>query len=509
IQSEPAAFLKIAPEVLRIVRDESAAATASARLLLAADRAQVQFSNDANQPLSYGLNSKLIKDNCILTEQTWKVGGMYDKAISQIVFWLNKAEEVAENPQQQKVIQTLAGYYQSGDLRTFDNYCIEWVADVNSMVDFVNGFTEVYGDPLGIKASWEALANFKNIAATKRTEKLSNNAQWFEDNAPVEPRFRKETVKGITAKVITVAVLGGDCYPATPIGINLPNANWIRTQHGSKSVTLENITEAYDQASMNSGFTQEFYWSDIERARAKEFGTLTGNLHTDLHECLGHASGKMLAGVSKDNLKAYGSTIEEARADLFALYYIADPKMVELGLLPNDSAYMTEFYTYITNGLMTQLTRIKTGKDIEEAHMRNRSLIAHWCYEKGKAENVIEFKEKDGKTCVVVNDYTKLRKLFGDLLKEIQTIVSTGNYTAARELVEKYGVKVDKKLHSEILARYEKLKVKPYKGFVNPVYTAKTNKSGKITAIEIAYGENYIEQQLRYSKEFGVLPVNN
>ncbi|GHV45373.1 dihydrofolate reductase [Bacteroidia bacterium] len=464
---------------------------------------------NANQPLSYGLNSQLTKENGQLVERVWKVGGMYDKAIAQIVFWLNKAVEVAENEQQKKVIETLVSFYQSGDLKTFDQYCIDWVADVNSLTDFVCGFTEVYGDPLGIKASWEAIANFKNIAATQRTEKLSQNAQWFEDNAPVDPRFRKEEVKGITAKVITIAMLGGDCYPATPIGINLPNANWIRAQHGSKSVTLENITEAYDQASLNSGFAQEFYYSDAERARAKEYGSLTGNLHTDLHECLGHASGKLLPGISKDNLKAYGSTIEEARADLFALYYIADPKMVELGLLPNDSAYMTEFYTYIMNGLMTQLTRIKPGKDIEEAHMRNRSLIAHWCYEHGKAENVIEFKEKEGKTYVAVNDYAKLRTLFGSLLKEIQTITSTGNFTAARELVEKYGVKVDQNLLSQVLERYATLKVKPYKGFVNPVYTAKTDKQGKIVDIQISYNENYIEQQLRYSKEYGVLPVKN
>ncbi|MDR1652259.1 MAG: dipeptidyl peptidase 3 [Prevotellaceae bacterium] len=464
---------------------------------------------DINQPLSYGLNSKLVKENGQLVEKTWKVGGMYDKAISQIIFWLNKAAEIAENPQQKKVIETLVDYYQTGDLQTFDHYCIDWVADVNSLVDFINGFTEVYGDPLGIKASWEAVTNFKNIAATKRTEQLSSNAQWFEDNAPIDPRFRKETVKGITAKVITVAMLGGDCYPSTPIGINLPNANWIRSQHGSKSVTMENITEAYDQASLNSGFAQEFYWSDTERARAKEYGPLTGNLHTDLHECLGHASGKLEAGVSKDNLKAYGSTIEEARADLFALYYIADPKMVELGLLPNDSAYMTEFYTYIMNGLMTQLTRIKPGKDIEEAHMRNRALIAHWCYEQGKAENIIEFKEKDGKTYVVVNDYDKLRTLFGHLLKEVQTITSTGNFAAARSLVETYGVKVNQTLLNQVIERYATLKIKPYKGFVNPVYTAKTDKNGKIIDIEVAYTENYTEQQLRYSKEYGFLPVNN
>jgi dipeptidyl-peptidase-3 len=464
---------------------------------------------DVNQPLSYGLNSKLIKENGQLVEKTWKVGGMYDKAISKIVFWLTKAAEVAENEQQKKVINTLISYYQSGNLKTFDDYCTEWVKDVNSQVDFVCGFTEVYGDPLGIKASWEAIANFKNIGATKRTETISKNAQWFEDNAPVEPRFRKEKVTGITAKVITIAMLGGDCYPSTPIGINLPNANWIRAQYGSKSVTLENITEAYDQASLNSGSAAEFYWSDVERARAKEYGTLTSNMHTDLHECLGHASGKLLPGISKDNLKAYGSTIEEARADLFALYYIADKKMVELGLLPNDSAYMTEFYTYIMNGLMTQLTRIKPGKDIEEAHMRNRSLIAHWCYEKGKAENVIEFKQRDGKTYVAVNDYPKLRTLFGNLLKEIQTITSTGDFSAARDLVETYGVKVDKDLHNEVLARYEKLKLAPYKGFVNPVLAAKTDKNGKITAIEVSYSENYVEQQLRYSKEYSFLPVMN
>ncbi|MCL1868190.1 MAG: dipeptidyl peptidase 3 [Paludibacter sp.] len=457
------------------------------------------------QPVSYGLNSKLIKGNDSLQEKAWKIGGMYSEAIEKIVENLSKAKQFAENEQQKVVIGKLIDFYTTADLKTFDDYSIEWVKETAGMVDFINGFTEVYGDPLGIKASWESVVNFKNIAATKRTETISANAQWFEDNAPINPEFRKEEVKGVTAKVITVTMLGGDCYPSTPIGINLPNANWIRAQFGSKSVTMENITEAYDRAALKSGFADEFYWSDYERNIVKEYGSLTSNLHTDLHECLGHASGKLKAGISKDNLKAYGSTIEEARADLFALYYIADPKMIELNLLPNDSAFKAEYYTYIMNGLMTQLTRILPDKNIEEAHMRNRSLIAHWVYERGKAENVVEFKQKDGKTYVVINDYAKLRTLFGELLNQIQTITSTGDFEAARSLVEQYGVKVDKTLHAQVLERYKKLNLAPYKGFVNPVFTAKTDKNGNITDVTISYTENYVEQQLRYSKQYSFL----
>lgn len=465
---------------------------------------KMKKSNET-QPVSYGLNSKLTKENDSIFEKQWHIGGMYSAAIEKIVDNLSKAKNVAENDQQKVVIDKLIDFYTTADLKTYDDYSIEWVKETAGMVDFINGFTEVYGDPLGIKASWESVVNFKNIAATKRAETISANAQWFEDNAPIDPKFRKEEVKGVTAKVITVTMLGGDCYPSTPIGINLPNANWIRAQYGSKSVTMENIIAAYDRAALNNGFAEEFYWSDYERNIVKEYGSLTSNLHTDLHECLGHASGKLLAGISKDNLKAYGSTIEEARADLFALYYIADPKMLELKLLPNDSAYKAEYYTYMMNGLMTQLTRILPDNNIEEAHMRNRALIANWVYERGKAENVVEFKQKDGKTYVVVNDYAKLRTFFGELLNQIQTITSTGNYQVARLLVEQYGVKVDKTLHVQILERYKQLNLAPYKGFVNPVFTAKTDKEGNITNVTISYTENYVEQQLRYSKQYSFL----
>lgn len=460
-------------------------------------------------PISYGLNSKLVKENGQLVEKTYKIGGMYGPALEKIVYWLGEAVKVAENNQQRDVINTLIKYYQTGDLRTYNEYSIKWVEDVNSQVDFINGFTETYGDALGLKASWESIVNFKNVQATKRTELISANAQWFEDNAPIAPKYRKEEVKGITAKVITAAILGGDCYPATPIGVNLPNANWIRASHGSKSVTIDNITEAYNEVSLKSGFADEFMWSDTEREIAREYGSITDNLHTDLHECLGHASGKLLPGVSKDNLKAYASTIEEARADLFALYYIADSKIVELGLLPNDSAYKAEYYKFMMNGLMTQLTRIKPGNNIEEAHMRNRQLIASWVYEKGKPENVVEKRVKDGKTYMVINDYDKLRKLFGDLLFEVQHITSTGNFDAARKLVETYAVKVDPELHKEILDRYAKLNLAPYKGFVNPVYTLEKDKNGKVIDISLSYGEGYIEQQLRYSKNYSFLPTFN
>ena len=464
--------------------------------------------NDST-PISYGLNSKLVKENGKLIEKTYKVGGMYSEALSRIAGWLEKAATVAENDQQRKVINTLIEFNRTGDLKTFDKYCIDWVKDLNSQVDFVNGFTESYGDPLGMKASWESMVNFKNIEATKRTAIISKNAQWFENNSPVDPKYKKEKVKGVSAKVITAAMLGGDCYPATPIGVNLPNANWIRAQYGSKSVTIENITEAYDQASLGNGFAEEFMWSDAERERAKEYASMTNNLHTDLHECLGHGSGKLLPGVDPDALKAYGSTIEEARADLFGLYYMGDPKIVELGLLPNKEAYKAEYYQFLMNGLMTQLTRIKPGKSIEEAHMRNRQLIAGWVYEKGKAENVIEFKVRDGKTYVVVNDYEKVRKLFGQLLAEIQRIKSTGDFAGGRDLVEKYAVKVDGKLHAEVLNRYEKLNLAPYRGFVNPVYSLVKNKKGEITDVTISYNENYIDQHLRYSKEFSSLPTYN
>lgn len=464
--------------------------------------------NDAT-PVSYGLNSKVVKKDGVVAEQVWKQGGMYDKAITRIIGWLEKAAGVAENEQQKAVINTLIDFYKTGDLKTFDDYSIKWVSDTSSHVDFVNGFIETYADPLGMKGSWESIVNFKNIEATKRTETISANAQWFEDNSPIDPRFKKSEVKGVSAKVITAAILGGDCYPATPIGINLPNSNWIRAQHGSKSVTIENITYAYDKAAEGNGFNEEFMWSDDERALSKKYGSLTDNLHTDLHECLGHGSGKLLPGVDGDALKAYGSTLEEARADLFALYYLGDPKLVELKLLPDNEAYKSEYYQYVMNGAMTQLTRIKPGKTIEEAHMRNRALIANWVMEKGKADSVVVFKQKEDKTYVVVNNYDKLRDLFGKLLAEVQRIKSEGDYEAGKKLVETYGVKVDPKLHKEVLARYEKLNLAPYKGFVNPVYKPVTDANGKITDITISYDENYIDQQLRYSRQYSVLPLKN
>jgi dipeptidyl-peptidase-3 len=462
-----------------------------------------------NTPVSYGLNSKIVKENGVVTEQVWKVGGMYGKAIERIVGWLEKAAAVAENDQQKKVINALISYYRTGDLKAFDDYSVLWVADTASRVDFINGFIENYTDPLGMKASWESLVNFKSVEASERTRIISENAQWFENNSPVDDRFKKEEVKGVSAKVITAATLGGDCYPATPIGINLPNANWIRRDHGSKSVTIDNITFAYDKAAEGNGFNEEFMWSDTEREEAKKYSNLTGNLHTDLHECLGHGSGKLLPGVDGDALKAYGSPLEEARADLFALYYLADPKLVELGLLPDNEAYKTEFYHYIMNGAMTQLTRIQPGKEIEEAHMRNRALISNWAIENGKAENVVEMKQRDGKTYVVINDYGKLRTLFGKLLAEVQRIKSEGDYEAGKNLVEKYGVKVNANLHKEALARYEALNIAPYKGFVNPVYTLVTDKKGKVTDVTISYNENYVDQQLRYSRQHSVLPLKN
>lgn len=460
-------------------------------------------------PISYGLNSKVMLKNGQVTEEVWKIGGMYGKAIERIIGWLEKAASVAENDKQKSVINTLIAYYQSGDLKTFDEYAIKWVQDLDSRIDFVNGFTETYTDPLGMKATWEAIVNFKNEAATKRTEIISNNAQWFEDNSPIDKRFKKEEVKGVSAKVITVSMLGGDCYPSTPIGINLPNANWIRRDHGSKSVTIENITDAYDKASQGNGFGEEFMWSNEEIERAKKYGSLTNNLHTDLHECLGHGSGKLLPGVDGDALKAYGSPIEETRADLFGLYYLGDPKLVELGLLPDAEAYKAQYYQYIMNGAMTQLTRIQPGKDIEQAHMRNRALIANWILENGKKEHIVELKQRDGKTFVVVNDYAKMRDLFGQLLAEIQRIKSTGDFEAGKRLIETYAVKVNQPLHKEILARYAKLNLAPYRGFVNPVYKIVTDKDGKITDVTISYDENYVQQHLRYSKEYSVLPLKN
>ena len=458
-------------------------------------------------PLSYGLNSRLVKRNGTVCEEVWRVGGMYGKALEKIVYWLRKAEAVAETPEQQAVIAKLVEYYETGDLKAFDEYAILWVKDLNSRVDFVNGFTETYGDPLGMKASWESLVNFKDLEATRRTELISNNAQWFEDHSPVDKQFKKEQVKGVSAKVITAAILAGDLYPATAIGINLPNANWIRSLHGSKSVTIGNITDAYNKAAHGNGFNEEFVCGAEELRLINEYGDLTGNLHTDLHECLGHGSGKLLPGVDPDALKAHGSTIEETRADLFGLYYVADPKLVELGLTPNAEAYKAEYYTYLMNGLMTQLVRIEPGCDVEEAHMRNRQLIARWVYEQGAADKVVELQQRDGKTYVVINDYEKLRTLFGRLLAEVQCIKSTGDFAAARELVETYAVKVDPALHAEVLARYKRLNLAPYKGFVNPRYEAVTDADGNITDVTVSYDEGYAEQMLRYSTDYATLSI--
>ena len=462
-----------------------------------------------NTPVSYGLNSKVTKENGEVVEKVWKLGGMYDKAIERIIGWLEKASAIAENKQQKDIIDTLIEFYRSGSLETFDEYSVKWVKDTDSRIDFINGFIETYTDPMGLKGSWESIVNFKSIEASKRTSIISENAQWFEDNSPIDDKFKKEEVKGVSAKVITVAILGGDTYPATPIGINLPNADWIRRDHGSKSVTIDNITFAYDKASEGNGFKEEFMWSDDEVELSKKYGTLTDNLHTDLHECLGHGSGKLLPGVSTDVLQAYASPLEETRADLFALYYLADPKLVELGLLPDNEAYKAEYYSYLMNGAMTQLTRIQPGKDIEQAHMRNRATISNWVIEKGKEDNVVVFEKRDDKTYIVVNDYEKLRSLLGELLSEVQRIKSEGDFEAGKALIETYGVKVNQDLHKEILSRYESLDIAPYKGFVNPVYKLVTDDNGKVVDVTVSYNENYVNQQMRYSKQYSVLPLKN
>ena len=457
-------------------------------------------------PISYGLNTRVVKKDGQVVEQVAKIDGLYGPAIAKIVYWLEKAGGVAENGQQRKVIEALVAYYKSGSLEQFDQYSILWVEDLASLVDFINGFIEVYNDPLGLKASWESVVNFKDLAATKRADTISANAQWFEDNSPVDPRFKKKEVKGVSAKVITAAMLGGDCYPSTPIGINLPNANWIRKNFGSKSVTIENITYAYDQSSLKSPFGAEFTYSPDLLERAKKYGPLAGNIHTDLHEVLGHGSGQLMPGVGSESLKNYHSAIEESRADLFALYYIMDDKMVELGLLPTIEAAKAEYDLDIRNGLMTQLTRIQPGKTIEEAHMRARAMVAEWVYDKGKAENVVERVMKDGKTYFVINDYAKLRRLFGQLLAEVQRITSEGDYEAAKTLMETYGVQVDQALHQEVLDRYAKLHLAPYSGFVNPVYTPVIEK-GRIVDVKISLEEGYVEQMMRYGRDYSFLPL--
>ncbi len=458
-------------------------------------------------PVMYGMNSRLVKKEEVLQEEVWKLDGMYGEAIQKIIFWLEKAEAVAENEAQREVIRLLIDFYRTGDLKTFDTYSIAWLKDTNSKVDFVNGFIESYGDPLGMKASWESIVNFKDEEATHRTEIISQHAQWFEDHSPVSSSFKKEVVRGVSAKVITAAMLGGDLYPSSAIGINLPNSNWIRSLHGSKSVTIGNLTDAYNKAAKGNGFREEFVYSQEEKDLLEKYADITGDLHTDLHECVGHGSGKLLPGVDPDALKAYGSTIEEARADLFGLYYLPDEKLVELGLTPDKEAYKAEYYAYMMNGLLTQMVRIEPGCDLEEAHMRNRQLIARWALENGKSKNVVELVKKEGKTYVKINDYLQLRGLFAALLSEIQRIKSEGDYEAARALVEKYAVKLDATLHEEILNRYRSLHLAPYKGFVNPVYLPQYDAEGRIVDVKLDYTEGYTEQMLRYGRDYSNLTI--
>ncbi len=466
--------------------------------------------NDAT-PISYGLNAKVVKDaDGNLKEDVYRVNGLYGPAISEIIYWLDKAKGEAENDAQKAYITSLIDFYITGDLRTFDEYSILWAEDTKSDVDFVNGFIESYGDPLGMTGSWESYVNFKNAKSSARTETISSNAQWFESNSPVDPRFRKENVKGVSAKVINAAMLAGDAFPSTAIGINLPNSNWIRAAHGSKSVTIENITEAYDMASHGNGFNEEFVIDAPTSKLMEDYLYITDMLHTDLHECLGHASGKLLPGVDGDALKENGSALEEARADLFALYYLADPKLLELGILDNPNAYQAEYYKYMLNGLMTQLNRIEPGADIEEAHMRNRQLVAGWALKNGKkkakgGKDVVELVKKGGKTYVKINDYPALRQLFATLLAEIQRIKSEGDYKAGNDLIQKYAVKVDPKLHKEVLDRFSKLDIPPYRGFINPLYTPVLNEKGEIEDVTISWPESYTEQMLRLSRDYSPL----
>ncbi|RKW62647.1 MAG: dihydrofolate reductase [Prevotella sp.] len=463
----------------------------------------VRKQQSGSESPSWGLNSKLVKRNGQLEEIVWKADGMYGPAIEKIIYWLEKAKEVSENLQQKKVLDLLIAYYRTGDLELFDRYSIEWLNEHEGTVDFVNGFIEVYGDPLGLKASWEGIVEYKDWEATRRTQTISSNAQWFENHSPVDSRFKKENVRGVTANVVCAAMLGGDEYPSTAIGINLPNADWIRAKYGSKSVTIGNLTDAYNKAARNNGFKEEFVVDKTTLALIEKYGDLCDDLHTDLHECLGHGSGKLLPGVNPDALKAYGNTIEEARADLFGLYYLADPKLVELGLTPDTEAYKSQYYSYMMNGLMTQLTRIELGKNIEEAHMRNRALIAHWGLERGG--DAVKMVQRNGKTYVEISDYACLRDLFAQLLAEIQRIKSEGDFSAARKLVEQYAVKVDAALHNEVLERYRHLNLAPYKGFINPVLHPVTDETGVITDVAVDYTESYEAQMLRYSKEYGFL----
>ena len=466
--------------------------------------ANLKDPNDTT-PISYGLNAKVIKVDGNVQEEVYHLNGLYGKAIAEIIYWLTKAKEVAENESQRNYITTLIDYYVTGDLRKFDEYSIAWVKDLASEVDFVNGFIESYGDPLGMTGSWESYVNYKNQKASQRTQIISDNAQWFEDNSPVDARFRKPVVKGVSAKVITAAMLGGDAFPATAIGINLPNANWIRAAHGSKSVTIENITEAYAMASLGNGFNEEFVIDKKTSQLLDDYLYITDMLHTDLHECLGHGSGQLLPGVDPDALKEHGSTLEETRADLFALYYLADPKLVELGIIDNPEAYKAEYYKYMLNGLMTQLNRIEPGKDVEEAHMRNRQLIAKWILEQSKKNKAVQLVKKKGKTYLKINDYEKMREMIGELLAEVQRIKSEGDYNAGNELVQTYAVKVNPKLHEEILQRYSTLSIPPYRGFVNPIYNPVFDSNGDIIDVTIDYSEGYVEQMLRLSRDYSPL----
>lgn len=459
----------------------------------------------STSPHSYGLNTTVIKENGKISELTWRAGGKYSAAIEKIVTWLGKALAFAENDKQRKTIELLVDYYRTGDLGIFNDYCVEWVEDKDSQIDFINGFIEVYDDPLGMKGTWEGLVEYRDVEGTRRTNTISRNAQWFEDQSPVDSRFKKEKVTGVSANVICAAMLGGGEYPSTAIGINLPNADWIRARHGSKSITISNIINAYNEAARDNGFIEEFVIDDESRALVKKYGDICDIIHTDLHECLGHGSGQLLPGVDSDALKAYGNTIEEARADLFGLYYIADAKMLELGLLPNAEAYKAGYYSYMMNGLLTQLARIKKGNEIEEAHMRDRALIARWCYEQGKFQNVVEMVCKDGKTYIKINDYVRLRMLFGRLLAEVQRIKSEGDFAAARDLVEEYAVKVEPNLHSEIISRYEGLGIPPYKGFINPVLRLVKDEAGNVVDVNVDYSESYEMQMLRYGKDYSTL----
>lgn len=460
------------------------------------------------RPVSLGLNSRLVKINGHVTEEVYKSGGKYGQAIDTVIFWLGKAASVAETEMQKNEIGLLIEYYRSGDLKKWDEYNVAWARNSDSMIDYINGFIENYEDPLGMKATWEAIVDYTDLEATKRTETITANAQWFEDNSPIQPEYRKEKVTGVAAKVINIAMLGGDSYPASPLGINLPNADWIRKEVGSKSVTLANITNAYDVASQGNGFLEEFAADAEEVARIKEYGTIADALHTDLHECVGHASGKLAEGTDPNALKNYASPLEEARADLFALYFMMDKKITDLGLLPAREAAEAAYDGYLRNGLLTQIVRIKPGKDIEQAHMRCRSTISHWTYEKGKAGNVIEFISRDGKTCVKIRDYEKLRILFGELLKEIQRIKSEGDFEAGKKLIEDYGVKVDPQLHTEILGRYAKLNLAPYTGFVNPMLVPVHNSDGTIKDIVVEYTDDYLGQMMYYGKNYSFLTVN-